>query len=267
MSMRPSGHPFADPATTADPPGVVRVAMWSGPRNISTAMMRSFGARGDCAVLDEPLYAHYLAETGLDHPGREQILATQPRAWPDAVAGLFEPLPAGVRVQYQKHMAHHLLPGRPDGWTARLRHAFLIRDPARVIASYARVRSEPTLADLGFEQQARIHRRYAGPVVDADDLLADPPGVLSRLCAALDLDYRPAMLTWPAGRRDSDGVWAEHWYASVEASTGFAAPGPATSASAGGSGEGDGPGVPEHLRGVLEQARPYYEELAAHRIR
>jgi sulfotransferase family protein len=231
-----------------------RIAMWSGPRNISTAMMRSFGARRDTVVVDEPLYAHYLQATGLDHPGRDAILASQPADWQAAVAELLSPVPDTVQVQYQKHMTHHLLPQIGLDWMAGLRHAYLIRDPALVIASYTRVRTDPDLADLGFEQQARIFRRYPGPVVDADDLLQDPPRVLERLCQALDLDYQPSMLSWPAGPRRSDGVWAPHWYASVEASTGFAAPRTA-------------PGtVAPRLGPLLEQARPYYAELAAHRI-
>jgi Sulfotransferase domain len=234
---------------------LTRIAMWSGPRNISTAMMRSFAARSDSVVVDEPLYAHYLQATGLDHPARGQILASQPHRWQDAVDQLLQPLGDGVRVQYQKQMTHHLLPQIGQDWMVGLRHAFLIRDPALVIASYARVRSEPGLAELGFEQQARIFRRFDGPVVDADDLLRDPPGVLERLCSALGIDYQPAMLSWPAGPRDTDGVWAPHWYASVEASTGFAPPRPAAPVS-----------VPDRLRPLLEQARPYYDELAAHRI-
>jgi hypothetical protein len=230
--------------------------MWSGPRNISTAMMRSFGARSDSVVVDEPLYAHYLQVTGLAHPAREEILASQPQRWPDAVAQLLQPLDDGVRVQYQKHMTHHLLPQIGTDWMTGLRHAYLIRDPARVISSYARVRTEPVLADLGFEQQARIFHQFAGPVVDADDLLRDPPGVLKRLCAALDIEFQPAMLSWPPGPRDSDGVWAPHWYASVEASTGFATPAP----------EPAPPSVPDRLQPLLEQARPYYDQLAAHRL-
>ena len=205
--------------------------MWSGPRNISTAMMRSFGARSDSVVVDEPLYAHYLQATGLDHPLREEVIQSQPQRWQDAVAELLQPLPDGVRVQYQKHMTHHLLPQVGQDWMAGLRHAYLIRDPARVIASYARVRTDPDLADLGFEQQARIFRRFPGPVVDADDLLADPARVLERLCTALGIEFQPAMLSWPAGPRDSDGVWASQWYASVEASTGFAAPSPSSPSS------------------------------------
>jgi hypothetical protein len=230
----------------------VRIAMWSGPRNISTALMRSFGARDDCTVVDEPLYAHYLRATGLDHPGRDQVIASQPAQWRDAVEQLLAPLDA--KVQYQKHMTHHLLPGIGTGWLAGLRNAYLIRDPARVIASYARVRQEPTLADLGFEQQTRIYDEFPGPVVDADDLLADPPAVLPKLCAALGIDYQEGMLHWPPGPRPTDGVWAPHWYASVQTSTGFTGP-PA--------GE---PRVPDRLAALLAAARPHYRRLAASKI-
>jgi hypothetical protein len=229
--------------------------MWSGPRNISTAMMRSFGARADTLVVDEPLYAHYLAVTGLDHPGRDEILASQPTAWRDAAAALTGPLPPHVRVHYQKHMAHHLLPGIDRDWLGALTHAYLIRDPAHVVASYARVRGAPTLDDLGYPQQAEIFRRYGGPVVDTADVLRDPAGVLARLCAALGIGFDPAMLHWPAGRRDTDGVWAPHWYAAVEASTGFAPHDPVA------------PVVPDRLRDLVETAQPYYDELASHRLR
>lgn len=232
----------------------MRVAMWSGPRNISTALLRSFGARPDTVVVDEPLYAHYLAATVIDHPGREAILASQPTRWQDVAAALTGPLPGGATVSYQKHMAHHLLPDIGRDWIGRLSNAFLIRDPAHVVASYAKVRGAPTLADLGYTQQAEIFRTYGGPVVDAADLLRAPAEVLARLCAGLGITFDPAMLSWPPGRRATDGVWAEHWYAAVEASTGFAPydPRPAE--------------VPVHLRGLVEQARPFYEELAAHRI-
>jgi hypothetical protein len=233
---------------------VTRVAMWSGPRNISTAMLRSWGARDDTVVVDEPLYAHYLDSTGLDHPGRAEILASQPTDWRDAVDELLGPLPAGKTVQYQKQMTHHLLADIGEDWMARVRHAFLIRDPAHVIASYARVREEPTLADLGFEQQVRIFRRFGGPVVDSADVLRDPAGVLSRLCAALGLPWQPDLLSWPSGPRDSDGVWAPYWYASVEASTGFA---PYREEPA---------ELPDRLLALAEEAAPYYGELAAHRI-
>lgn len=227
--------------------------MWSGPRNISTAMMRSFGARPGTVVADEPLYAHYLAATGLAHPGREEILASQPQGWADAVAGLLAPVDAAVF--YQKHMTHHLLPDVGRDWLARVSNAFLIRDPAAVVASYAKVRGEPTLEDLGYPQQAEIFRAYGGPVVDAADVLRDPAGTLGALCAALGLAWDPAMLSWPAGRRATDGVWAPHWYAAVERSTGFGPYDPAPAE------------VPVHLRPLVDRARPLYEELAAAALR
>ncbi|MBG0564331.1 sulfotransferase-like domain-containing protein [Actinoplanes aureus] len=232
----------------------VRVAMWSGPRNISTAMMRSFESRADTVVVDEPLYAHYLAVTGIDHPGRDAILASQPTRWQEVAAALTGPLPGSPAVQYQKHMAHHLLPEIGRDWLGGLTHAFLIRDPSHVVTSYARVRGEPTLEDLGYPQQVEIFRAFGGPVVDAADVLRDPEGTLRRLCAGLGFAFDPAMLSWAPGPRDSDGVWAPFWYAAVRASTGFAAydPSPAD--------------VPERLRPLVEAALPYYEELAARRL-
>ena len=231
-----------------------RVAMWSGPRNISTAMMRSFGSRADTVVVDEPLYAHYLAVTGIDHPGRDAILASQPTGWPDVAAALTGPLPGEPAVFYQKHMTHHLLPEIGRDWLGGLTHAFLIRDPAHVVASYARVRGEPTLDDLGFPQQLEIFRTFGGPVVDSADVLKDPAGTLRRLCAALGLAFDPAMLSWAPGPRAADGVWAPHWYAAVHASTGFAPYDPRPVE------------VPDRLRPLVEAAQPYYDELAAHRL-
>ncbi|MFI7586390.1 HAD family hydrolase [Spongisporangium articulatum] len=233
---------------------MTRVAMWSGPRNISTAMLRSFGARSDTVVVDEPMYAYYLARTGLQHPGRDEVLAAQPTEWADVVAGLLAPLPPGVTVQYVKHMTHHLLTRPDEEWFDACRHAYLIRDPAKVVASYAQVRDEPTLADLGFAQQVAIWREHPGPVVDADALLADPRGALAALCEALEIPFQESMLSWAPGPRDTDGVWAKYWYAGVESSTGFAAP--RTGATV----------VPERLRHLIDEARPYYEELAAQRL-
>ena len=228
--------------------------MWSGPRNISTAMMRSFGARAGTLVVDEPFYAHYLAVTGLDHPGRDAVLASQPTSWQDVAAMLTGPLPAGVELHYQKHMAHHLLPDLGRDWLNDVTNAFLIRDPAHVVASYARVRGTPTLEDLGFPQQVEIFRAHGGPVVDAADVLRDPAGVLGRLCAALGLAFDPAMLHWPPGRRATDGVWAPHWYATVEASTGFAPYDPSPVE------------VPPRLLPLVAAAQPFYDELAATRL-
>lgn len=235
---------------------VARIAMWSGPRTISTAMLRAWGARADCQVVDEPLYAYYLDRTGLDHPGREDILGAQPTDWRAVVAGLASgPVPPGCAVYYQKHMTHHVLPEVELSTMDGLRHAFLIRDPELLLASYAEVRTAPTLADLGLPQQVELFERFGGPVLDSQDVLADPERMLRALCSALDVAFDPAMLSWPAGRSSTDGVWAEHWYAGVWASTGFRAPRAVAR-----------PGVPEGLRQLLAQCRPYYETMAAHRL-
>jgi hypothetical protein len=217
--------------------------------------MRAWENRADTVVVDEPLYAYYLATTGLDHPGREAVIASQPTDWRTVVHGLTtDPLPDGAAISYQKHMTHHVLPEVELGAFAGLRHAFLIRDPRRLLASYAKVREQPTLADLGVRQQVELYRRFGGPVVDSDDLLRDPEGTLRALCAALDVPYDQAMLHWPAGPRDTDGVWAPHWYASVEASTGF---GPYREATA---------DVPAQLEDLADACRPFYDELASRRI-
>jgi hypothetical protein len=229
--------------------------MWSGPRNLSTAMMRSFGNRADCTVVDEPFYAAYLAATGLDHPGRDDVVDSQPTD-PAEVVSVLTDGPVTTPVQYQKHMTHHLLPGIERTTLAPLRHAFLVRDPERVLTSYAKVRDEPTLEDLGLPQQVELFETFGGPVVDAADVLRDPRATLGMLCDALGIGFDEAMLSWPAGPRDTDGVWAPHWYAGVEASTGFAPYSP-----------GSGDPLPDRLAPLLERCRPYYEALAPYRLR
>jgi Sulfotransferase domain len=235
----------------------VRIAMWSGPRTLSTATMRAWENRRDAVVVDEPLYAYYLAATGIDHPGREEILASQSTDWRTVVRSLTTgDLPDGATISYQKHMTHHVLPEVDLGTLEPLTHAHLIRDPRRVLASYAKVREQPALADLGLQQQVALHRRFGGPVVDSDDLLRDPEGVLRRLCDALGVPFDAAMLSWPAGPRPTDGVWAPHWYASVEASTGFGPwPGDAV------------PDLPAPLAALADRCRPFYEELAEQALR
>ncbi|GAA4376100.1 branched chain amino acid aminotransferase [Nocardioides caricicola] len=217
--------------------------------------MRSFENRSDCSVVDEPLYAAYLAATGLDHPGRDQVIASQPTDPGEVVAALTAG-PVATPVQYQKHMTHHVLPSVPRAPLQALTHAFLVRDPERVLTSYAKVREEPTLEDLGLPQQLELFETYGGPVVDAADVLRDPRGTLTLLCDALGIAFDDAMLAWPAGPRDTDGVWAPHWYAGVEASTGFAPYSP-----------GSGDPLPDRLAPLLERCRPYYDALAPYRLR
>ena len=196
--------------------------MWSGPRTVSTAMMRAWENRPDTVVFDEPLYAFYLSSTGLDHPGRDEVIASQPTSWETVLTSLADDqLPPGVTIGYAKHMTHHVLPSVDLAAFAPFRHAFLIRDPRSLLASYARVRSAPTPADLGLRQQAWLFEEFGGPVIDSADLLAAPEAGLRALCAALGVPFSAAMLSWPAGPRATDGVWAPYWYDSVWRSIGF----------------------------------------------
>jgi hypothetical protein len=229
--------------------------MWSGPRTISTALMRAWENRPDTVVIDEPLYGFYLARTGILHPGRDEIVKTMPNEWRTVVDELtLAPFPAGKTVFYAKHMTHHLLPEVDRSALTGLRHAHLIRDPRQLLASYARVRAQPALADLGLAQQVEIFRAFGGPVVDSSDILQRPEPVLRALCDALAVPFDPAMLSWPAGPRDTDGVWARHWYDGVWRSTGFGPYRPSTAE------------LPPELEPLAARCLPYYEELSAHRI-
>jgi hypothetical protein len=239
---------------------VVRVAAWSGPRNISTAMMRSWENRPDTVVVDEPFYAAFLARTGIDHPGRDEVLAAQPTDPAEVLAGLLAPLPPGVRVQYAKHMSHHLDPDEDLGWTLDFRNLLLVRDPREVVASYVRSREACEPEDIGLLQQQRLARFWDErgvevPVIDAGDFLDHPETHLRWVCDWLGIDFTPAMLSWPAGPRESDGVWAPYWYDAVLASTGFEPRRPR---------EVD---LSPHDAAVAEACRPAYEELTARRIR
>ena len=239
----------------------IRVAMWSGPRNISTAMMRSWENRPDTVVIDEPLYAHYLLATGADHPGREEVIAVHNPDWRAVVAHLVDdPLPAGKSIYYQKHMTHHLLDDMDLDRVDQLINCFLLRSPQEVINSYIKVRPNPTLADIGVVEQRRIFdhvRQSSGeipPVLDARDVLMDPARSLGLLCERIGVPFDERMLGWPAGPRPTDGVWARHWYGAVWASTGFAAYQPKEMT------------VPAQLTGLLDEAYEVYAYLYAYRL-
>lgn len=235
--------------------------MWSGPRNLSTAMMRSFGARSDCVVSDEPFYAAYLAATGIDHPMRDEVLASQPQDPHEVVAQITGAATDAASVWYQKHMVQHMVPAIPRDWFSAMRHAVLIRHPGWVAASFDDKRADPTVEDLGVPQMEGVIADITAatgappPVIEAEDVRRDPEGMLRALCAALDAPFDPGMLRWPAGRRETDGVWAAHWYGAVERSTGFAPPG-----------GGEPPEPQPHLREVVAEALPFFEALRARKL-
>jgi hypothetical protein len=239
----------------------LRLAAWSGPRNISTAMMRAWENRGDCAVVDEPLYAHYLAQTGLDHPGRDQVIAAGDTDWRRVAAWLTGPIPGGKAIWYQKHMTHHLLMHIDRRWLAELTHVFLIRDPREVLLSYIKSRPHVTAEDIGVLQQREIFgylqelRGETPPVIDAGEFLQAPEAHLRALCAALGIAFTPRMLQWPAGPRPSDGVWAPHWYEAVLRSTGFE-PYRARERQ-----------VPDEYHDIVQAVMPAFEEMFAQRLR
>ncbi len=233
----------------------MRICMWSGPRNLSTAMMRSFGARADMAVMDEPFFAPFLAATGAPHPGREETLERH-ETDPHVVARLCAEEPEAGHV-FQKHMPHHMVTEFPLDWAKGAQHFFLIRDPVRVMASYIKGRQSFTLDDLGYAPQRRLYDMLSDltgqaiPVLDAMDILEAPARSLSALCMAIDLSWDEAMLSWQAGPRDTDGAWAPYWYKSVENSTGFAPP------------PSSRPTIPDEYVSMLEACIPDYTALKA----
>lgn len=238
----------------------MKIAMWSGPRNLSTAMMYAFAARGDCAVWDEPFYAAYLKTTGIEHPMRDQIIAAH-ETDPEKVAqGCVGEIPQEQSHFYQKHMTLHMIPEFDRGFMRALTNVFLIRHPARVVASYAKKREGPTLQDIGFVQQAELFDQVAdwsgeAPlVIDSADIRANPEAALKTLCSELGLLFTDKMLNWPAGPKLFDGIWAPHWYGAVHRSTGFEDP------------EGPLPDLPPEYQDIVDQALPYYERLASFKM-
>ncbi len=235
------------------------IAMWSGPRNISTAMMRAWENRPDCAVWDEPLYAAYLRDTGLDHPMRAAILAHYENDWEKVIDHCVADAPDGNAIYYQKHMTHHVLPHYSNAWLEKLQHCFLLRHPRDVLLSYSQKRENATLSDIGIIQQLALFEAVSElhgqpPLIfDAQHFLARPEAYLNAVCAHFSIAFYPSMLSWPAGQRESDGIWGEHWYANVWQTTGFGQQQPQQQPSR--------HALDKSLLAVLEAAMPAYEKL------
>ena len=232
----------------------MKIAMWSGPRNLSTAMLYAFGNRADFAAWDEPFYAAYLAATGIDHPMREEIIGaheTDPVAIAQEISG---PNPGGKAHWYMKHMPFHMVDGFPLDWAEDCVNVHLIRHPARVVASYVAKRERPPLRDIGSQQQVELYERFPGPVLDSDDIRRDPEGMLRRLCDRIGLSFDPAMLAWPAGPKPFDGAWAPHWYGAVHRSTGFA------------GAEGPLPRLEGEAAELADAALPFYGRMATEKM-
>jgi Sulfotransferase domain len=239
----------------------IRIAMWSGPRNISTAMMRSWGNRADTAVIDEPFYAYYLRATGKKHPAADEVMAGGETDWRNVVDQLTGSVPNGKKIFFQKQMTHHLPPEVDRQWLSAVTNCFLIRDPAEVITSYIKKNDvDLALEDLGFLQQAEIfdwvsqNTKQQAPVIDARDIQQNPKRMLEMLCDATGVEFDEAMLSWPPGLRDTDGVWATHWYSEVARSTSFQPYRPKNEP------------VPERMREIHERCRECYEKLYEYRL-
>ena len=210
-----------------DDRNTIRIAMWSGPRNISTAMMRSFENRKDTIVVDEPFYAYYLNETGFNHPLREKVLASQSIDWNEIISLLNREIPKEKTIFYQKHMVHHILSFDNISWVKNFKNCLLIRHPKQVIISYSKKNKINSLNDLGFVQQVKLFEQIKiltgsyPAVIDSKDILLNPKLYLSKLCDYFDISFLEEMLSWPTGHRESDGIWGSHWYKNVINSNGF----------------------------------------------
>ena len=239
----------------------IRIAMWSGPRNISTAMMRSFGGRSDCAVSDEPFYGAFLKTTGQRQPMADEVIESMDCDWHSVADSMRGPVPGGQPLWYQKHMPHHMVADVSIGDFPDHRHAFLIRDPVRVVASYAAKRVEVNAEDLGYARQLDYVDQAAQitgkpPIVlDSADIVRDPEVHLKALCHALEIRWDAGMLKWEAGPRDSDGIWAAHWYGRVLETTGF------------GGSESAAPQLDAAAQRIADACQPWYERLSAYKIR
>ncbi|MCG3207016.1 MAG: hypothetical protein FOGNACKC_00616 [Anaerolineae bacterium] len=238
--------------------GCVRILLWTGPRNVSTALMYSFAQRADTRVVDEPYYGHYLRVSGADHPGKDEVLAAMEqdgnRVTRRVILG-----PCDRPVIFFKNMTHHMVELELD-FLAQTTNVLLTRDPEEMLPSLEKgLGHPPILRDTGYKAQADLLQHLIDlgqrpAVLESRELLGNPAGVLRRLCRHIGIAFEPAMLSWPPGPRPEDGIWAKYWYASVHQSTGFEPYRPKTRP------------FPEHLRPLLAECQPYYEQLLPHII-
>ena len=205
----------------------IYISMWSGPRNLSTALMRSFENRLDCFVSDEPFYSSFLDKTGLKHPLRDEIIESGETNYNKIIQYITGPIPDSKKVWYQKHMAHHVLPELDMNWIKNMKNCLLIRHPSDVILSYSKKNEIKNIQQLGYLQQVDIYKmlyqetEFPPIVFDAQDLLEEPKKMLIKICENLKIKFDKRMLLWPSGSRKTDGIWGKHWYKQVEVSTGF----------------------------------------------
>jgi len=203
------------------------IAMWSGPRNISTALMRSFENRSDCFVSDEPFYSYFLYKTGLKHPLSDEVINSGLIHYDKIIKYITGPIPSSKNIWYQKHMAHHILEGENIDWIKNMKNCLLIRHPSDVILSYSKKNEINNIQQLGYLQQIEIYKMLTEElgippiIIDAQDLLVEPKKMLIEICEILRIKFDKKMLSWPLGSRKTDGIWGKHWYKQVEASTGF----------------------------------------------
>ena len=207
----------------------MNLAVWSGPRNISTALMYSFGNRDDFEIIDEPFYSNYLIETGLDHPMREEIILSQPENVDQIILTLSQKRTIGGKSLYQKHMSQHMTNSIPRNWFDQVKHIFLLRHPARVISSFSKKYDNISESDIGFKKQVELFseviKQGLDPiVVNSEDIRKSPEQTITKICKRLNIGFQKSMLSWPKGGNKDDGVWASHWYESAHESTGFSSP-------------------------------------------
>jgi len=235
----------------------LRINMWSGPRNVSTATMYSFAQRQDTLAIDEPLYGHYLEVTGVHHPGDDEVMAHMDcdgeRVVQEVILGDHE-----KPIVFFKNMAHHLVE-LDWGFLSQTKNILLTRDPGKVIFSLSKKIPNPTLRDTGFQVQSELLDTFIKtgqqpPVLDSKQLLLNPPVVLKELCQQIGIPFDEAMLSWPIGPKPEDGIWAKHWYHNAHQSTGFAPY------------QGKIVSLPDHLKPLLEECKPHYEKLLEYAI-